>query len=195
MNKKHAWYFAPLLLAGCAAPGQGGIHIGSSNPAPPRLAAPPVAAPAPLQAPAAAPAKPVPIARSASPEIQHAVEDAVVCRVPVQLETLRVRMQREGLLGAPSQEGEHALRSPMAVYGLPVKSVMFNGDDEGDSGKVVSVTVNGSVQSALRAVAAKGLHPKRARKSGSYTLKTRNGTFDIIAAKTGTIIGCSVGWD
>jgi hypothetical protein len=104
-------------------------------------------------------------------------------------------MQREGLLGAPSQEGEHSLRAPMSVYGLPVKSVMFNGDDEGDSGKVVSVTVNGSVQSALRAVAARGLHPKRARKSGSYTLKTRNGTFDIMAAKTGTIIGCSVGWD
>lgn len=200
MNKKFSLYLAPILLAGCVpqqpnmrrelpTSAQAAQLSTSAQQAP--MTAPP-ARPLPATPPAAAPVRVV------SAQTVRALEDTVVCRVPLRMEALRTRLEREGVVTAPAETRDglkYRLRTPVSVYGLAVKDILFSGNDESDAGQVISVTVEGNIQSAVKTLAAHGLRPKRIPKTGDYGLKTKNGSFDVIAVKADTIIGCSVGWD
>jgi hypothetical protein len=201
MNTKFALCLAPVVLASCVIkqpnvrrdvpnagqPMQAQTNVQQQAPTPP-----PVARPIPVTAPAA----PV---RTVSPQFQRAIEDTVSCRVPLSVDGFRERLEKEGVVALPPKETKDGLvyrpRTPLSVFGMPVKDILFSGNDESDSGKLVSATVEGNVQEAVKAVAANGLRPKKIAKTGNYGMKTKNGSFTIIAAKTGTIFDCSVGWD
>ncbi len=203
MNKKFLLYLAPVLLAGCVTqqpnvrrePATFGQTVQSAISGQKQV---PMAPPEARPLPAALPVAPVAPVRAVSAQTVRALEDTVSCRVPLRMEALRTRLEREGVLTAPANSSDglrYRFRAPVSVFGLPAKDILFSGNDESDAGQVISVTVEGTIQTAAKALAANGLRPKRFPKTGDYGMKTKNGSFDVVAAKADTIIGCSVGWD
>lgn len=198
MNKKIALYLVPILLAGCVV----------KQPTV-RKDTPPYPAPttAPLTQHTAIPA-PIPISNPApvaspsrlSPQSQRLVEDTVLCRVPVIPNKLRARLENEGAFAGAAKKGQgdsddFRLRAPLTVLGMPIKTISFWGDDESDAGQWVAVTVDGSAQTVLKALTAKGVKLKKVPKSDTYEYKdAKNGTVQVISEKGSDIrIGCAVG--
>lgn len=201
MNKKIALYFAPMLLAGCVTQ-QANVRRDVPAGATPAQQQQnmPARAPAPVVSPAAA-AAPAPV-RPSSPSLQRAIEDTVLCRVAVHPHELNARMAKEGVLAGPARKDQagsdiYRLRTPIAVLGMPIKTISFWGDDESDAGQWVAVTVDGTAQSVVKALTAKGIRLKKVPRRETYEYRARDyGTVQVISEKGADIrIGCAVGLD
>jgi hypothetical protein len=198
MNKKIALYLVPVLLAGCVVKPPIVRKDAQSYPA--STTAPltqHTAMPAPVPTSNPAPAAP-PL--RLSPQSQPLVEDTVLCRVPVIPNKLRARLENEGAFAGAAKKGQgdsadYRLRAPLTVLGMPIKTISFWGDDESDAGQWVAVTVDGSAQTVVKALAAKGMKLKKVPKTDTYEYKgAKNGIVQVISEKGADIrIGCAVG--
>lgn len=201
MNKKIALYFAPVLLAGCVTQ-QANVRRDMPAGATPAQQQQNMPVRAPVASPAA-PAAPAPAAvRPISPSLQRAIEDTVLCRTALHPQELNARMAKEGVLAGPAKKDQagsdiYRLRTPIAVLGMPIKTISFWGDDESDAGQWVAVTVDGTAQSVVKALTAKGIKLKKVPKRETYEYKAKDyGTVQVISEKGADIrIGCAVGLD
>jgi hypothetical protein len=200
MTKRFACYLAPIVLAGCVTQQP---RVRNEQPA--------VAPTAQVsQQQAGAPrattagtllAAPAPV-RAISPQLQRAVEDTVLCRIPVQPNELSEKMKREGVFAGPATRGDagsavYRPRTPILIVGMPIKEITFWGDSESDSGQWVSVTVDGKAQAVAKSLADKGVKLRKAKTPDVYEYKgAKTGTVQVMTEKNGIIrIGCAVGLD
>lgn len=198
MNKNIALYLVPILVAGCVVKQPIVCKDTPPYPAPttaplPQHTAMPTPIPICNPAPAAPPSRP-------SLQSQRLVEDTVLCRVPVIPNKLRASLENEGAFAAAAKKGQRdsddfRLRAPLTILGMPIKTISFWRDDESDAGQWVAVTVDGSAQTVVKALTAKGVKLKKVPKGDTYEYKgAKNGTVQVISEKGSDMrIGCAVG--
>lgn len=199
MTKKLAFYLAPVFLVGCVTQQ---AHVRNEGPTVTPTAQVSQQQPgAPRATPATSAPSPAPT-RAISPQMQRAVEDTVLCRIPVQPNELSEKMRREGVFAGPATRGDagsavYRPRTPILVVGMPIKEITFWGDSESDSGQWVSVTVDGKAQAVAKSLTDRSVKLRKAKAPDAYEYKgAKTGTVQVMTEKNGIIrIGCAVGLD
>lgn len=78
---------------------------------------------------------------------------------------------------------------------MTVKTILFWGGDESDTGRWLAVTVNGSAQFVVKGLTAKGVNLNKVPKAIYEYKRARNGTVEVICEKGADVrIRCAVGW-